>query len=227
LKNLKQIAQISAGYPFRGKLKEVAGGNLLVLQLKDITNAFFINPASAAKVKEEEIKEQYLLRPGDVVFRSRGQTNTAAIVSSIDGPTVCAAPLNQIRITSPEVLPEYVCWYTNQPDAQTYFNRHAKGTSVRMIGRDALANLPIPIPSIEKQREITAIAKLADQEQRLMEKLAEKKKMMISGILTQVASEAGTGAKEKKSSRDGFSTSGRHEQLLINHKGGNNEYPTK
>lgn len=188
MKDLKQIAQVRAGYPFRGKLKEDSSGNLSVLQLSDITNSFFTEPASAAKIKQKKIKERYLIQPGDVVFRSRGQTNTAAIVPSISQDTVSAAPLIQIRVTSPEVMPEYVCWFINQPNAQAYFNRNAKGTSVRMIGRDALENLPLVIPSLEKQAEITAIAKLADQEQRLMAKLAEKKKQLISGILAQVAS---------------------------------------
>jgi len=191
LKILKQIAQIRAGYPFRGKLKEVSTGNLSVLQLSDITDSFFIDLASAARTEQAEIKEQYLIQPGDIIFRSRGQTNTAAIVPAISQDTVSAAPLIQIRVTSPEVTPEYICWFINQPNAQAYLNRNAKGTSVRMIGRDALENLPITIPPLEKQREITAIAKLADLEQRLMAKLAQKKKTLISGILTQVASETG------------------------------------
>ena len=191
MKILKQIAQIRAGYPFRGKLKEVSTGNLSVLQLSDITDSFFIDLASAARTEQAEIKEQYLIQPGDIIFRSRGQTNTAAIVPAISQDTVSAAPLIQIRVTSPEVTPEYICWFINQPNAQAYLNRNAKGTSVRMIGRDALENLPITIPPLEKQREITAIAKLADHEQRLMERLREKKKQLISGILTQVASETG------------------------------------
>ena len=191
MKILKQIAQIRAGYPFRGKLKEVSTGNLSVLQLSDITDSFFIDLASAARTEQAEIKEQYLIQPGDIIFRSRGQTNTAAIVPAISQDTVSAAPLIQIRVTSPEVTPEYICWFINQPNAQAYLNRNAKGTSVRMIGRDALENLPITIPPLEKQREITAIAKLADHEQRLMERLREKKKKLISGILTQVASETG------------------------------------
>lgn len=197
LKTLKTIAKIKAGYPFRGKLKEVSTGNLSVLQLSDITESFFTEPASAARIELAEVKEQYLIQPGDIVFRSRGHTNTAAIVPEIFQNTVSAAPLIQIRITSQKVTPEYICWAINQPEVQAYLNRNAKGTSVRMIGRDALENLPIPIPSLETQHKITAIAKLADREQQLMEQLRDKKKTLISGILTQVASEAGNGAKKK------------------------------
>ena len=188
---LKSIAEINAGHPFRGKLKEDPKGNAIVIQMKDTDESFFINPSTAAKINEDEIKPQYLLKEGDIIFRSRGTTNTCSILSTTNKPMVCAAPLFQIRINNAFATPEYICWFINQPAAQTWLDRHAKGTSVRMIGREALENLPITIPSLEKQQEITAIAKLADQEQRLMAELAEKKKTLISGILAQVASEIG------------------------------------
>ena len=34
---LKQIADINAGYPFRGKIPEVAGSGVVAVQMKDIT----------------------------------------------------------------------------------------------------------------------------------------------------------------------------------------------
>ena len=199
MKLLKSIAKISAGHPFRGKLNAAADGNACVLQMKDLDESFFINPSTAAMIDQSDIKPQYLLEQGDIIFRSRGNTNTCAILSTIETPIVCAAPLFQIRVNPfSAATPEYICWLINQPSAQTYFNRNAKGTSVRMIDREALGNLFIPIPPLEKQREITVIAKLADQEQRLMEKLAERKKKLISGILARVASETGTDAENER-----------------------------
>ncbi|MDF7805906.1 restriction endonuclease subunit S [Pontiellaceae bacterium B12219] len=192
MKTLKSIAEIRAGHPFRGKLNEDPDGTVPVLQMKDITESFFINPSAAATVNRNDIKPQYLLKAGDLIFRSRGRTNTCSILSTIEKPTVCAAPLFQIRVTAPDVMPEYICWFINQPEAQAWLDRHAKGTSVRMIGRDALEDLPITLPPLEKQREITAIAKLADREQRLMDQLRDKKKTLISGILARVASETAT-----------------------------------
>lgn len=188
---LKDIAEIRPGHPFRGKLNEDTGGNVSVLQLKDITNSFFIDPDPALRLEAQHTKTQYLLEERDIVFRSRGHTNTCAILQSLENPAICAAPLFSIRVTDPSTMPEFICWLINQPEAQAYIDRNAKGTSARMIDRKALENLPISLPPREKQQEITAIAKLADQEQRLMTDLAEKKKKWISGILTQVASETG------------------------------------
>ncbi len=201
MKLLKSIAKINAGHPFRGKLNEVADGGALALQMKDIGKSFFISTSATATLELNDIKPQYLLEQGDIIFRSRGNTNTCAVLTSIKKPIVCAAPLFQIRTNPRFALPEYVCWFINQPAAQIWFDRHAKGTSVRMIGRDALEDLPIFLPAIEKQREITAIAKLADQEQRLMEKLAKRKKKLISELLTQVALEKAGFASPRKGAK--------------------------
>ncbi|MDF7824783.1 restriction endonuclease subunit S [Pontiellaceae bacterium B12227] len=198
MKLLSDIAKIKPGHPFRGKLNEDADGDVAVLQLKDITDSFFIDITNASRVDSSIIKSSYLLQEGSVIFRSRGHTNTCAIHHDADTPTVCAAPLFSIDVNPLLALPEYVCWFINQQSAQTYFNRNAKGTSVRMIDREALGNLPIPIPPLKKQREITAIAKLADREQRLMDQLREKKKTLLSGILAQVASGTGIDAENER-----------------------------
>lgn len=166
--------------------------------MKDIADTFFVDPANATKVNVDNLKENYQVAAKDIVFRSRGYTNTCSVVTSISAATVIAAPLFQIRAKTPEAMPEYLCWLLNQSPAQNYFNKNARGTSVRMIGRDTLENLPVDIPPLEIQQQITAIAKLADREQRLMVKLAERKKTLISEILMRVASEVGKGAEKER-----------------------------
>ncbi|MEE9367329.1 MAG: hypothetical protein V3V05_00540, partial [Pontiella sp.] len=95
---LKSIAKISAGHPFRGKLNEVAGGSAHVLQMKDIDDSFFINSTAATKINQSDIKPQYLLKTGDIVFRSRGHTNTAAAT-----PIVTPIPNAATRVATPVI----------------------------------------------------------------------------------------------------------------------------
>ncbi len=133
------------------------------------------------------IKERYLVESKDIVFRSRGQTNTCAIIPELLGTTIIAAPLFHISVGIASVLPEYLCWYINQPFAQSYFTRNARGTVGRMIGKDTLEELPVEIPSLEVQHRIIELAELAEREQVLMTKSAKKKKMLVSEILMQQA----------------------------------------
>ena len=185
MKKLIDIARIKPGYPFRGRLTKAPSGGVSVIQMKDVTDTFWIDLDESLRIGLHDVKERYLLAPKDIVFRSRGQTNTCALVPDFAGMLVVSAPMFQIRVTSDCVLPEYVCWYINQPVAQSHFDRHASGTAGRMISKDALEDLPINIPSLDNQRMIVEMALLCEHELQLMGLLAEKKKMLVSEILIQ------------------------------------------
>ncbi|MBK7767536.1 MAG: hypothetical protein IPI44_16500 [Sulfuritalea sp.] len=73
-----------------------------------------------------DVKEHHLIRRGDLVFRSRGRTNSVALVLADIGPAVLAAPMLLIR--PGEVLPAYLLWYINLPTVQATLAAQAEGT---------------------------------------------------------------------------------------------------
>lgn len=151
--------------------------------MKDLVNDV-VDPGGLVHVNMEIPKEHHLVRPGDLVFRSRGVTNTCAILLDNLGKAVVAAPLFRIRIADHRVLPSYLNWYINQPTAQAFLSTHAKGTAQKMISKDALEHLEVFVPSLERQGIILEIAALAEQEQNLMKTLAGKRKQHVSATLT-------------------------------------------
>jgi restriction endonuclease S subunit len=98
-----------------------------------------------------------------------------------------SAPLFRIRVADRRVLPQYLNWYINQPPAQAFLASHAKGTAQKMISKDALEDLEVFVPSLERQRAIVEVAALAEQEQNLMKKLAEKRRQFLSAKLIEMA----------------------------------------
>jgi restriction endonuclease S subunit len=60
-----------------------------------------------------------------------------------------------------------------------------------MIGRDTLEKLKIHLPPLEVQQNIVELAELADREQRLISKLIQKKKSVVSQILMNQAKTQG------------------------------------
>lgn len=184
-KTLSEVARVQSGHPFSRRIEASEGGAVAVLQMKDLSEGMCLDSASPVRVEASGIKERYLLKVGDVLFRSRGQKNTAVVLGADFGPMVVAAPLMALRVTSEALLPEYLCWWINQPEAQAHFDRNARGTAGRMINRKALENLPIRIPPLNMQKQIVEVALLAEREKILMEKLAEKRGMLVSGVLTQ------------------------------------------
>jgi restriction endonuclease S subunit len=132
-----------------------------------------------------DIKEHHLIRPGDLVFRSRGRTNSVALVSADIGPAVLAAPMLLIRPV--EVLPSYLLWYINLPIIQVSLAAQAEGTSVRMVSKAALEALELPVPSRRKQQLIVDVSALATVEQGLLQQIAQERKRLADGVLMRYA----------------------------------------
>lgn len=188
MKALGQIASIRMGFPFRSRLEHDEAGAIAVVQMKDIDEANLLHVEGAVRVDLADVKERHLIRPGDLVFRSRGRTNSVALVSADVGAAVLAAPMLLIRPT--EVLPEYLRWYINLPATQASLAAQAEGTSVRMISKAALEALELPVPSMQQQQSIIEAAALAATEQLLMDRIARERKRLADGVLLRYAMNA-------------------------------------
>jgi len=103
------------------------------------------------------------------------------------GMAVVAAPLLRIRVTDNSVLPEYLNWFIRQAPAQAFLTSHARGTAQKMISKEALEELEIFIPPLERQKAIVALAYLGEEEQLIMKKIADKRRQSISTTLIRLA----------------------------------------
>ncbi len=188
---LGEVASIRMGYPFRSRLEHDAAGAIAVVQMKDIDDASLLHLEDAVRVNIPDFNEQHLIRQGDLVFRSRGRTNSVVLISEDVGPAVLAAPMLLIRPV--DVLPAYLLWYINLPAIQAALAAQAEGTAVRMISKAALEQLEIAIPNLATQRRIVEIGKLASLEARIARELIDRRQALIDGILMHKAQNAAPG----------------------------------
>lgn len=184
---LKNIANVQAGYSFRTRLESMETGSVAVIQMKDLTSTNQVCCDELVKVDMEAPKRHHLVKPGDLIFRSRGLTSNSALLVDDPGNAVLAAPLLRIRITNYSILPEYLNWYIGQPPAQSYFASCAEGTALKMISKQSLEKLEVFVPSIARQRLVVELASLAAEEQRILKTLTEKRNLYISFKLLQLA----------------------------------------
>lgn len=178
---LGELAQVQMGYPFRTRLEQDPAGDIAVIQMKDIDVANLVRVEEAIRVSLPRGKSHHLLCPGDLLFRSRGQSNGAAQVAEGIGAAVVAAPLLRIRPRS--VLPEYLCWFLNSPLAQAQLAAVAVGTSVRMISVEALKDLEVPLPPETVQRRVAEAAALAEREHSVGTRIAEERHRLTTHLL--------------------------------------------
>ena len=180
---LKNIATIQNGYSFRSRLEKDPYGNVSVVQMKDLTTDNRVNVSGVVISDVKEVKEYHQLRRDDIIFRTRGLDTTACILDEEIENSILAAPLLRIRVDEEKVLPKYLQWYINQSPAQSFLNSRARGTTQKMITKQALEELEVEMPTLDRQNLIIELANLSNQEQSLLTDLAQKKKEYISAIL--------------------------------------------
>lgn len=183
---LKKIVTIQSGFSFRTRLESMVTGSVAVIQMKDLTDSNQVCCDELARVDMDNHKAHHLVRPGDLIFRSRGLTSTSALLVDDPGVAVLAAPLLRIRVTSKSVLPEYLNWYISQLPAQSYLASCSSGTALKMISKQSLENLEIFVPSIARQRLVVEMVSLAAEEQHILKALTEKRNQYISSKLLQL-----------------------------------------
>lgn len=183
--NLGELAEVQMGYPFRSRVEHDPQGDVAVIQMKDIDDANLLHAEETIRVALPKGKTHHLLRAGDLLFRSRGRSNGAAVVAEGIGPAVLAAPMLLIR--PHDVLPEYLCWYINAPATQAQLAGLAEGTSVRMISAEALKALEVPLPSQSTQQRIVQAAALAEEEQTLLVHIATLRQHLTTHMLMKLA----------------------------------------
>ena len=181
---LGKACSIFSGYTARTGLDAAALGGVLAIQLRDLPPCGTLDVSRLTRVQLGDVQDRHLVHAGDVLFRSRGDRNTAAAVGrDLREGAVAVLPLMILRPRSDIVSAEYLAWAINHPTTQRFFDSVARGTKLRMVSRASLEHLELDIPDIETQRKIVAIAALADREQALSLQAAGLRKELTSKIL--------------------------------------------
>lgn len=185
---LKDIAQISSGVTFRARIDVATGCGVRVIQMKDLGDDNRVHLSKAIQIDHPKPKDYQLARRGDLIFRSRGQKSTAALLQEDVKKTIVAAPLLRVRPDLERVVPEFLCWWINQPSSQAYFASRSEGTSLKMVSQASLAGLSVTLPPVQQQQKIAEFFRLAICEQALLSNIQNRKAAYTHGILMQIAS---------------------------------------
>ena len=187
---LADIAEVRMGYPFRGRIEPDPSGNVTVIQMKDIDESNLLHPEGLVRIRMDDMKDRHLVREGDLLFRSRGISNSAALVAADLGRAVLAAPMMLIRPHPGVVHSAYLQWFINHSTTQSLLTGQSVGTAVKMISKAALDGLVVELPALEEQHRIVEIARLGACEAKLLEELKERRKALLEGILMRKAKDA-------------------------------------
>ncbi|WP_047238320.1 restriction endonuclease subunit S [Chromobacterium subtsugae] len=189
---LKHLAKISAGHPFRGRIAESRGSGIVAVQMKDASTPDGVNWAGCIETEPTGRRDD-CLQVGDILVAARGSHNYAVLIDdalTASGKQAIAAPqFFIVRATAAQLLPEYLCWFLNQPPSQRYFDLNAEGTLTKAIKRNALDETPIAVPDLARQQAIVGLAHTLRQELRLIDQLRRNGEQLQAAMANQLAAD--------------------------------------
>lgn len=179
-KKINEIAEITSGI----YLQTAPDGDIAYLQVKDFATNAPIKMAS--KVRMSKKVQNSLLRNNDILFAAKGAVYLARCYNEKEGRAVASTAFFVIRLKDDSILPEYLCWYLNQHRTEIYIRAQQQGTGVPAIRKGVVELLEVSVPEQSTQRNIVALANLAEREYQLRKAIAQKEQSLIEQQLTNI-----------------------------------------
>lgn len=160
-KVLNDIASVKLGLAFKKAINDIEDkGSCYLVQTKNITLDGSIEMGELARVEPEISPNGHVLETGDVLLRLRGPVFSAAVFEkSLSLPVVATNLTAVIRCNLELISPYYLQWFINSPSGQQHFKRAGEGTSINKVSIKMVSNLPLLLPTREKQQDIEFIHK--------------------------------------------------------------------
>jgi len=175
-KKISEIAEVVSGV----YLLTAPYGEVAYLQIKDLLSE---SPEkTASKVTLSPKNERYLLAKGDLLFAGKGTTYLCKVFD-LDIPAIASTTLYIIRLTSKDILPDYLCWYLNQPSVMAVLKTQQVGTGTPLIHKQVVEDFEIPVPDLDTQQCIVELAKLQIREKELYQAIAEKRQLITNQLI--------------------------------------------
>lgn len=185
---LGDLVDVQSGFPFRGSIAGVAGGSVLAVQMKDVDPELGVSWHGVLRTELPGRKQPDWLRPGDLLFVSKGSRFHAVCLDMPPSPAVCSPHFFHLRVKpTANVLPGFVAWQINQPPFQRQLQQAAEGSSQLSIRRPVLESLSLRIPLLADQQNIVALADLARQERKVLHRLIRNREHQLQALAEKLA----------------------------------------
>lgn len=182
---LGQLAEIRAGYPFRGPVERISEGSVSVVQMRDLDLDCSIRWPDVIRTELAGRRTPDWLIVGDLLLVARGNRYYAASLDAVPDSTVCGPHLFHLRLRpGAEVIPQFLAWQINQPPLQRALRKAAEGSSQLSIRRPELEALPISVPPLSDQENIVQLAQLALRERALLTSLIRNRERQLETLAT-------------------------------------------
>lgn len=183
---LESIAEVQAGFPFRGKIESAPESDYRVIQGKDIRPGFTFDAQKLTRfnVPPRARPEGKLLQQDDIIFMTRSEKPYAVHIPFELPLTVVQNSFVSIRTTSTDtVLPGFLAMMLNQSAMRARIAELIKGSNIPYIRIEDLRKLLIPIPAFERQQHLAALESSLRHEQNLHRALETARQDQLDALI--------------------------------------------
>jgi len=188
---LSNLTKIRTGFPFRGKIVHDPKGDIRVLQIKDLRLDPPLNAGNSTLVNRPPNLDDRVLQMGDILIPARGEFRKAVMFNE-SVPAVASSQLHNLRISSKELLPMYLCWALNQPKLQHAMATDSQGSNVTLLNRRSLGAMPVAVPPLPIQKQIVKILEVSAKEEELSKRVHTNRKAMFKGMVQKLMNQETT-----------------------------------
>ncbi len=184
------IKRITRGAPLNAKqldeLSSPTSTGVQYLMLSNIQNGLIDSNLPCLKELDKKL-EKYCLADHCLILSKNGYPYKVAVVEMEEGQKVLAnGNLYVIEIDETKADPYYIAAFLNSEQGITALKRITVGAVLPNIGVDQLRRINIPLPDMEKQREIGRLYKDTRNEIYYLQLKIEKAKNRLGNLLEEV-----------------------------------------
>jgi type I restriction enzyme S subunit len=119
-----------------------------------------ISEQGIARIGQADVERlsQHKLRLGDIVFSRRGDVTKNALVRSHEVGWLCGTGCLKVRVGDERTATsEFVSYLLQHPETKDWLTRHAVGVTMPNLNTGILSAVPLRIPSLKMQKQITEV----------------------------------------------------------------------
>jgi len=175
---LNDIAEIKTGLVLNRKKADMSKAFKLyysVVSLKSFNeDAIYDNTFADEFISNEQIKEDYLVKQGDILLRLR-EPNFAVYIDKEYENLIYSSLMVRIKLQDYRFDPHFIAHYLNSNTVKKALSTELSGTTIPMIKVADVNEIQAPFINLDKQKMIVEYLKLAHQEKELLQNLINQK----------------------------------------------------
>jgi len=169
-----------------------------VLTLSSVTG--FQYDGSRVKLSSAPTREDahYWLKKGELLITRSNTRELVGHVAIYDGTppkAICCDLIMKMQVDPTKTDLRFVYFYLRSPEMRSYITSRAQGASSTMkkIGKQVVQNIPIPVPSLEKQKSTAGMLDALETETQRLESIYQQKLAALDALKKSLLHQAFSG----------------------------------